>query len=457
VTVASASLDPDVPNTFPGAAGAGAGDDAAWPPRAQGNYALVLLIVAFAFSFLDRVILSMVMLPIQKEMAFSDVQLALLHGFAFVILYVLAGFPLGRMADRHSRRGLIAAGIFVWSLCTAACGLARNFTGLFLARVGVGIGEAALSPAAFSLIADYFRPERRARAIATYQLGVIAGSGIAYILGGLVIGFATAGNDVTLPLVGPLSPWRVTFLAVGLPGLVVALLMLTIVEPARRGAVPSQRSGVSITEWVCANRRTVTCFAIGYSLINIAFNAIIAWGPTWLARVHHLPPATIGLMLGAAMLLAGGVGQLAGAARSDRLFAAGDRAAVFRTGVACAMILVPVSLAIAVPSLALAGAMVAVVIFLACAAIGHAPSLIGQIAPNRLRGQVAAIFLFAMNLIGTGVGPLVVALLTDRLFGDPAMVGVSIAITAAAGAALGGLFLHSGRAALARSVEAQTN
>jgi MFS family permease len=430
----------------------------AWPPRAQANYALVLLIVAFAFSFLDRVILSMVMVPIQKEMAFSDVQLALLHGFAFVVLYVVAGFPLGRMADRRSRRGLVAAGIFVWSLCTAACGLARNFTGLFLARVGVGIGEAALSPAAFSMIADYFRPERRARAIATYQLGVIAGSGIAYILGGLVIGFATKGQHVDVPLLGALSPWRVTFLAVGLPGLLIALLMLTIVEPVRRGASEKARAdGASLIAWVRANRRTVSCFAFGYSLINVSFNAIIAWGPTWLARVHHLTPPKIGLLLGASMLLAGGIGQLLGAARSDRRFALGDRAAVFNTGILCATILVPVSLAVVAPMLAVAMVMVAAIVFFACAAIGHAPSLIGQIAPNRLRGQVAAIFLLAMNLIGTGVGPLAVALLTEKVFRDPAMVGVSIAITAAAGAALGGVLLYLGRAALVRSVDAQIN
>jgi len=426
-----------------------------WPSRAQGNYALAVLIVAFAFSFLDRVILSMLMVPIQRELAFSDVQLALLHGFAFAIFYALAGFPLGKLADGTSRKRLVAAGVFFWSLCTAACGLARSFAGLFLLRVGVGVGEAALSPAAFSMLSDYFEPERRGRAIATYQLGVTGGSGLAYMLGGLVIAFASSGQAIALPLLGELSAWRVAFVLIGLPGIAVALLALTIREPARREA-----TGAALTEkgalaaWLRANRRTVACFAFGFAAINISFNAIIAWGPTWLTRVHGLSPARIGLVLGLAMLFAGGIGQLLGAWRSDRLLARGRRTAVFETGILCALVLIPLSAATIVPVLGIAVPLVGAILFFACAAIGHAPSLIGQIAPNGLRGQVAAIFLLAMNVIGTGVGPFAVAVLTERVFADPRAVGLSIALTAAVGAVIGAVLLRAGRSALARSAEA---
>lgn len=424
----------------------------AWPARGRANYALAVLIAAFAFSFLDRVILSMLMVPIQRELAFSDIELALLHGFAFAVFYAFAGFPLGRLADTVSRKRLIAAGVFVWSLCTASCGLARGFASLFLSRVGVGVGEAALSPAAFSLLSDYFRPERRARAIAVYQLGVTGGAGIAYVLGGLVIAFALSGQAIAVPLLGELSAWRVTFMLVGLPGLLVALVMLTIYEPPRREAAALAERG-ALRAWLGANKATVACFAFGYAAINISFNAIIAWGPTWLTRVYALPPAQIGLVLGMAMLFAGGIGQLVGAWRSDRLFAAGRRTAVFDTGIVCALLLIPLSAATIVPVLGIAVPLVGAILFFACAAIGHAPSLIGQIAPNRLRGQIAAIFLFAMNVVGTGLGPFAVAVLTDRVFADPAMVGASIALTAAAGAAAGGLMLWAGRGALARSVD----
>ena len=425
----------------------------AWPSSRQGNYALTILIIAFAFSFLDRVILSMLMVPIQQELAFSDIQLSLLHGFAFAIFYAVAGIPLGRLADRVSRKKLIATGVFFWSLCTAACGLARGFGSLFVARVGVGIGEAALSPAAFSLLSDYFEPRRRARVIATYQLGVTGGAGLAYILGGLVIAFASSGQTMSLPVLGEMSAWRITFLLVGLPGILVAILALTIVEPPRREVVTSDQSYSAAFAWLAQNARTMACFALGYASINISFNAIIAWGPTWLTRVHGLPPALIGLVLGMAMLFAGGIGQLAGAWRSDRLFVQGRLTAVFDTGIFCAMMLIPLSAATIVPMLGIAGPAVGAVLFFACAAIGHAPSLIGQIAPNGLRGQVAAVFLLAMNVIGTGIGPFAVAVLTERVFVDPQMVGMSIALTAAFGAAIGTVLLWAGRGALARSAE----
>lgn len=425
-----------------------------WPSRRQANWVLAVLIVAFAFSFLDRVILTMLIVPIQRDLALSDIQLALLHGFAFSVFYAVAGFPLGRLADRVSRKRLIAAGIAAWSLFTASCGLARGFFSLFAARVGVGVGEAALSPAAFSLLSDYFPPERRARAIATYQLGATGGAGIAYILGGLIIAFASAGGAIGVPLLGDMAPWQVTFLLVGLPGLLVALIVLTLREPARRESVAhGQRPKGQLRAWLRANRRTMTCFVFGFSAINVSFNAIIAWGPTWLARVHDMAPAQIGLLLGAAMLVAGGGGQLAGAWRSDRLLARGQTTAVFDTGRLCALILIPLSVATLIPVAGGAVLLVAAVLFFGCAAIGHAPSLIGQIAPNELRGQVAAIFLCAMNIIGAGVGSFAVALLTQSVFGDPKMVGVSIGITAAVGAVIGAILIWTGRDALAQSAE----
>ena len=425
-----------------------------WPPHRQANYALGVMVVAFAFSFLDRVILSMLMLPIQQELNFTDVQLALLHGFAFAVFYALAGLPLGKLADTISRKHLIAFGISIWSLCTAACGLARGFGSLFLARVGVGIGEAALSPSAFSILSDYFPPERRGRAIATYQLGVTGGAGLAYILGGLVIAFAQSGNAINVFGFGELSAWRVTFMLVGLPGLLVALFALTIKEPRRREvAVSSPAGNEALAGWLRQNWRAMTFYSLGFASINVAFNALIAWGPAWLTRVHELEPAQIGFLLGAVMLFAGGTGQLLGARRSDKLFARGRRTAVVDTGLLCALALIPLSIGMIVPVLGFAVVLVGGMLFAACAAIGHAPSLIGQIAPNGLRGQVSAIFLFALNVIGTGVGPFAVAMLTDHVFADPKMVGISMTITALTGAVVGAILLWAGSGAVRQSAE----
>lgn len=425
-----------------------------WPSRRSANYALTILIIAFAFSFLDRVILSMLMVPIQQELHFTDIQLALLHGFAFAVFYALAGLPLGRLADTISRKRLIAAGILIWSMCTAACGLARGFASLFLCRVGVGIGEAALSPAAFSMLSDYFPPAQRGRAIATYQLGVVGGAGLAYMLGGLVIAFVSSGQAFVLPILGELSAWRMTFLLVGLPGVAVALLALTMGEPPRRETAQRllPKKGV-LWSWLGQNALTIWYFSMGFAAINISFNAIIAWGPTWLTRVYQLDAAMIGLVLGLAMLFAGGIGQIAGAWRSDRLLARGHRTAVFDTGAICALVLIPLSVATVIPILGIAVPLAGAVLFFSCAAIGHAPSLIGQIAPNAIRGQVAAVFLLVMNIVGAGVGPFAVAVLTETIFADPSMVGVSIALTAASGAAMGAMLLWAGKGALRRSAD----
>ncbi len=425
-----------------------------WPSRLHANYALTILIIAFAFSFLDRVILSMLMVPIQQELHFTDVELALLHGFAFVIFYAIAGLPLGKLADSVSRKHLIACGIFVWSMCTAACALARGFFSLFMARVGVGIGEAALSPSAFSMLTDYFPPERRARAVATYQLGVTIGAGLAYILGGLVIAFAQSGEVLGVPLLGDLSAWRVTFLLVGLPGILVAVLALPMREPRRREAVkPENAEKGALLYWLRHNWRTMSYYALGFAAINVSFNALIAWGPTWLTRVHGLEATQIGFVLGMAMLFAGGTGQLLGARRSDKLLARGRVTAVVDTGMICAVVLAPLSAAMIVPILGLAVIMIGAILFFACAAIGQAPSLIGQIAPNGLRGQVSAIFLFGLNLIGTGVGPFAVAVLTEHVFVDPMMVGVSMTVTSMVGAIAGAILLWVGKGAVKRSAE----
>lgn len=202
--------------------------------------ALAVLMLAYTVSFVDRTILSLLIPPIQRDLGISDTQVSLLAGFAFAIFYTLMGIPLGRIADRYNRRNLIAVGITVWCLMTAACGLARTYWELFLARVGVGIGEAALSPAAYSMISDLFPRDQLGRAIAIYSIGLPIGSGVALLIGALVVGMVANVPPITLPLVGTLYAWQLTFLLVGLPGLIVALLVLALREPQRRDQVVGQ-------------------------------------------------------------------------------------------------------------------------------------------------------------------------------------------------------------------------
>ena len=197
-------------------------------------YVVIVLMLAQTFSFIDRMIMGLLVQPIRTAFDISDTQFSLLAGFAFAVFYAVMGIPLARIADAHSRRGLIAAGIALWSVMTALCGLAKSYWWLFLARVGVGVGEAALSPAAYSLINDYFSKASLARALSVYTIGITLGSGLAYMVGGQVIAWAESVGEVDFGMLGFLEGWQLTFLMVGVPGLLVAGLMFTIKEPARK-------------------------------------------------------------------------------------------------------------------------------------------------------------------------------------------------------------------------------
>ncbi|MFY9571890.1 MAG: MFS transporter, partial [Blastocatellia bacterium] len=210
-------------------------EDEPYPAIGYAWYVVGVLTLVYIFSFIDRQILSLLVRPIRRDLGISDFQMSLLMGFSFALFYTFFGLPLGRLADSRSRRTIIAAGFTVWSIMTAACGLARNFAHMLLLRMGVGVGEAALSPAAYSMITDYFPPRRRATAISVYSMGIYIGSGLAFIVGGLVAGAASAQETWDLPLVGATRPWQVVFFIVGLPGVLLALLMYTVREPVRRG------------------------------------------------------------------------------------------------------------------------------------------------------------------------------------------------------------------------------
>src|SRR5712691_1532753 len=193
-------------------------------------YVVLVLMVCYTLSFIDRQILSLLVGPIKRDLGITDTRVGLLQGLAFALFYTLLGLPMGRFADRGSRRNLIALGVFFWSLMTAVCSVARSFWSLFFARMGVGVGEATLAPSAFSLISDYFPRERLGTALSIYAMGIFIGSGLALIVGGTVVGAVTHLPAIDLPVLGTIASWRLTFLIVGLPGLLVGLILYTIRE-----------------------------------------------------------------------------------------------------------------------------------------------------------------------------------------------------------------------------------
>jgi len=297
---------------------------------------LGVLMVAYTVSFVDRTILSLLIPPIQQDLGLTDTSVSLLVGMAFAVFYTFMGIPLGRLADRYNRRNLIATGIFVWCLMTAACGLARNFWQLFLARVGVGVGEASLSPAAYSLITDLFPKERLGRAIAVYSFGLPVGSGLALLIGGYAIAGIAALPPVTLPAVGTLSPWQLTFMLVGLPGLLVGLLVMGLREPPRRDRLAPAASGEDrlpeegLLAFLRTHQRLLVLQFSGLSLLVIIVYGCTAWMPTFFIRVHGWTASEIGYAYGVIFLLFGTSGLYTGGLLADRWWRSGRRDAHLR-------------------------------------------------------------------------------------------------------------------------------
>lgn len=303
---------------------------------------VAILMVAYVLSFIDRQILNLLVGPIRRDLAISDTEMSLLMGLSFALFYTLCGIPLGRMADNRSRRGLILFGVLVWSAMTAACGLARSYWQFLTFRVGVGVGEAALSPAAYSLIADSFPRERRATAISVYSMGIYLGSGLAFLLGGLVIKFASAQGDVHLPLFGEVRPWQLIFLILGAAGVLFCLLLLAIREPARRGvgagvAVPLGEVGA----YLRANRKTVLCHNFGFACLSFAGYGSGAWVPTFFVRTHGWDAGHVGVVYGSIVAVFGCLGIVFGGRLADYWAKRGRSDANMRVGLLAAWAVIP--------------------------------------------------------------------------------------------------------------------
>ncbi len=382
-------------------------------------YVAIVLMLCNTLSFIDRQILALLVGPIKAELGISDSSMGLLHGLAFGIFYTVLGMPMGRIVDRGNRRNLVAGGIFFWSLATAACALTRNFSGLFLARMGVGVGEATLSPSAFSLLSDYFPKEKLGRALSIFSMGVFFGSGLALIVGGIVI--------------QRVGSWRTTFLIVGAPGLLAALLMFTIKEPIRKnllGAKETKLSIVEVIEQVKLRWQSVAGICLAFAFQAMCNYAQQAWLATYFIRVHGWSPRETGLMLGQISLVTGLLGAFSGGVLCDYWQKRGKTDASLRVGVLatlCAGTFFCLAMAMNVLNWKIA-LLVPAFFFLAMP-IGSSYASLQLILPNQVRGQVGALQVFTLNLFGLILGPFLPGFLNDFIFNDPKMVGISLAIT----------------------------
>lgn len=388
---------------------------------------VAILALAYVLSYMDRQVLSLLIEPVRRDLGISDTEVSLLTGLAFALCYSAAALPLGRLADISHRRNLIGAGVLVWSGMTAFSGFAQSFWQLFFARMGVGVGEAALPPAAYSIIADLFPPARVAVAMSLFVIGAPLGGGLALIVGGSLVDLVAQLPSMAL-LGHVLRPWQTVFVVLGLAGLLIFLLLQLVREPAR-GATRGEDMSIGAVAAFLRERRTMFALLLtGLSLGNIFSYGFMAWLPTLFIRLHGWSLSETGLSVGGLLLVGGCAGALAGGALTGRLYRRGRSDACLRSMMIASSLQLPAAIVVGLagsPAIALLFAGPALFAVFMNAAVF--PTLIQMITPPRMRGQVSAFVLLVTNLAGLGLGPTVYALATDYVFADPKALGLSLA------------------------------
>ncbi len=417
--------------------------NAAQPSLRYAWYVVWALTAVYTLSFVDRQILSLLVGPIKRDLHISDTRIGLLQGLAFALFYTFMGLPLGRIADTRNRRNLMAAGVIVWSFFTGLCSVAKSFWSLFLARIGVGVGEASLSPAVYSLISDYFPEGRLGVAISIFYMGVFFGSSLAYLVGGTVVDVLARTPTVVVPVLGAIASWRVTFLVVGAPGVLFALLIYTVREPLRRNLLlttAGQPVKVSFAEsFAQMGRRwkSVAGISLGMVFQSTSTYGLTAWIPTFFQRVHGWTPGQSGRALGLILVSFGCLGMYVGGRLSDRWQRQGICEGPLKVAVLSAIgtfLLLPLAMLAPRPEWTLA--LMAPGIFFDALPMGTSAAALQRIFPNQVRGQVSALYLFILNLGGLSLGPLLPGVFNDYLFHSEKMIGASIALTIAGAAVL---------------------
>jgi len=406
---------------------------AGFPNRGLAWYVVGALAVTNMVSYVERQIPTLMFGPIKHDFGLSDTKVSLLAGFAFVLFYVGFGLVIGRLADRANRKRIIATGVLLWGFATMSCGVARSFGQLFLARVMVGVGEATLGPSAISMLSDYFPSRTLARAVSVYTGAQYLGAGFALVVGGLAIREVSAMQQPVLPIIGLLHPWQTTFLVVGAIGLAVIVPVLFVVEPRRRGLAPGAQAGAPLPlsqtfAFLRLNWKTFGAHFSAFSISSAMGFGTVAWIPTYFVRVHHWPIHDIGYVYGMMLAFLGGAGVLAGARFAEWLSARGYRDAYFRAPlITLSLTGIPAALATLMPDARASLALLVVSTFLSSFPVALIIASLQAITPNQMRGQVVAIYYFIANIFGVGLGPTLVASITDYVYRDEMAVGYSLA------------------------------
>ena len=413
---------------------------------------LALLMLASIVSFVDRQVVAIVVEPMKADLGATDSQIGWLYG-VFAVFYAIAAWPIALMADSKSRKHIIAAGIFFWSLMTIACGLSRQFWQVFAARIGVGIGEASLGPATVSMVGDLFPRAQIPLALSVFQTAAVMGSGLAFIIGGFVLEVVQQAEPLVLPVVGELAPWQQTFVYVGLPGVLLALIFLLLREPRRRQPPATQKASMSeLRKFYRANGTALAFHHLGFLSLALLGYAFVFWSVSYFTRVHGEDAASAAQTFGWIFLLTGPIGPVAAAMFARFLSERGRRDANIIAGMVAGCLAVPAIVLIQfAPSATWAYVLYVPAMILVNAPFGIANGSLPVIAPSMIHAQVAAIYLFVVS-IGNLLGPPIAGFFNEVVFPEADGVRYSIISLTIAFGVFGVLMLQLARKPYARAL-----
>ncbi len=389
-----------------------------------------LFLLFYTVAFIDRQVITMMVKPLQEQLGLSEFQISLLMGPSFGLFFAFCGLMVGGLVDRYSRRWLVTIATILWGAATCLCGLAGSYAVMLIGRMGVGVGESALTPAAHSLIIEQFPRERLSTAIASYSLGAVIGGGLATAVGGTVVHLVDEAGPVSVPIFGALQPWQMVFLAVGLPTIAMAFLALLVREYQRGKPDDAAKHASSARQFFTFCRATPAVFfglPVAFGLLNIITNAYAAWIPTFMLRTYGWNIAEIGLAWGVQHIVAAAVGQIGGAMLVDRLYARGMLDAHVRYQWWGVMIAVPINIVALLSGNAWVFLILNAVYYVLCYPfLGYAVAALQLHTPAPLRGRLSAWFIAVITMMGSFIGAPLTAWLTQSVFDDKAMIGWSL-------------------------------
>jgi len=401
-----------------------------WPKPIYAWFFTSILLFAYIISFIDRQMINYLVVPIKEDMGLTDFEISFIQGWGFVLAYIIFSIPFGRIVDKVNRVRVLIGGIVIWSVATAACGFSKNSWQLVISRSGVGAGEAALTPASWSIISDLFPVKRRSFPMSIYLMGPYIGQGLSLLFGAQIL--RIYNEPVTLFESIIVQPWQIIFLIIAVPGIILGLFMFTLKDPQRKeGLTGDKKENESIKEvfsYIIQNIGAYMPLLIGSAFIIVLLYGLQSWVPTFLHRIHGWEHTRIGDQYGLVALFAGSLGVISGPVFERYLTKLNYNPPII---ILCIITSIALTILGPITFLSLGSDIVLIGIFVTSFFITFPLALFAtslqNITPNQYRGVVSGLYVFTVNIVGYGLGPMVVAFFTDKVFRNEMAIDLSMA------------------------------